>query len=71
MTQMGQKFGGNAPPIGARISRQEYIVKTMLGEVIVRIRKYNTNVIVRNDEIRCYCMEGLKGVILPDSVGLE
>jgi len=37
----------------------------------VRIGKNKTNVIVKNDEIRCYCMEGLERVILPESVGLE
>jgi len=68
------QFGGNAPwvsPLGARISRQEYNVTVMLGRVIVRIGKYKTNVIVKNDEIRCYCMEGLERVLLPDSVRLE
>lgn len=69
-------FGGNAPwdtrtPLGARISRQGYNVKIMLGRVIVTVGKYKTNMMVRNDEIRCYCREGLERVILSVSVRLE
>jgi hypothetical protein len=49
----------------------EYNVKIMLGRVILRIGKYKTNMIVRNDEIRCYCVEGLERVILPESVRVK
>lgn len=52
--------------------KQTGIQRTVtLGRVIVRIGKNKTNVIVKNDEIRCYCMEGLERVIPPESVRLE